>query len=108
MRDDLGRVNMRKKRRKRRNGNFHGMCCISAVVLVLLAVFAVKNQDLKQANAAYNVELAQIQQDIENEKARTEEIEEMKDYMQSDEYAEQVAKDKLGLVYEDEIVFKPE
>ena len=29
-------------------------------------------------------------------------------YMQTDEYAEQVAKDKLGLVYEDEIIFKPE
>ena len=28
--------------------------------------------------------------------------------MQTDEYAEQVAKDKLGLVYEDEIIFKPE
>lgn len=108
MRDDLGRVNMKKKRRKRRNGNFRGMCCISAVVLVLLAVFAVKNHDLKQANAAYSAELAQIQQDIENEKTRTEEIEEMKEYMQSDEYAEQVAKDKLGLAYEDEIVFKPE
>ena len=35
-------------------------------------------------------------------------IVELEAYMQTDEYAEQVAKDKLGLVYEDEIIFKPE
>ena len=45
---------------------------------------------------------------MEAEEARSEEIEELKEYVQSDEYAEQVAKDKLGLVYEDEIIFKPE
>lgn len=84
------------------------MCCISVVVLVLLAVLAVRSSDLKKRNASYEAELVQLEQDIEAEKARTEEIEEMKEYMQSDEYAEQVAKDKLGLVYEDEIVFKPE
>lgn len=99
---------MRKRRRRRRSSNFRGMCCISVVVLVLLAVLAVRSSDLKKRNASYEAELVQLEQDIEAEKARTEEIEEMKEYMQSDEYAEQVAKDKLGLVYEDEIVFKPE
>ena len=36
------------------------------------------------------------------------EIEETKEYMQSDEYAEKVARDKLGLVKNNEIVFKEE
>ena len=43
---------------------------------------------------------------IEEEKARTEEIEELEAYVGTEEYVEQIAKDKLGLVYEDEIIFK--
>ena len=45
---------------------------------------------------------------MDEETTRTQEIKDLEAYMQTDEYAEQVAKDKLGLVYEDEIIFKPE
>ena len=31
----------------------------------------------------------------------------MEEYMKTDEYVEDVARDKLGLVYEGETVFKP-
>ena len=61
-----------------------------------------------QRNAAYVEELAQLQNKIDAEEARTQDIADLEAYMQTDEYAEQVAKDKLGLVYEDEIIFKPE
>ncbi len=40
------------------------------------------------------------------EQARTEEIKELKEYMQTDEYAEQAAREKLGLVKENEIIFQ--
>lgn len=98
----------RKRHKRRKNDNFRGMCCISAVVLILLAVLTVQSHGLKQKNAIYQEELVQLEKKIASEEERTEEIEELKEYIQSDEYAEQVAKDKLGLVYEDEIVFKPE
>ena len=63
---------------------------------------------MDQENAAYVEELAQLQNKIDAEEARTQDIADLEAYMQTDEYAEQVAKDKLGLVYEDEIIFKPE
>ena len=63
---------------------------------------------MEQWNAAYVEELAQLQNKIDAEEARTQDIADLEAYMQTDEYAEQVAKDKLGLVYEDEIIFKPE
>lgn len=63
---------------------------------------------MDQRNAAYVEELAQLQNKIDAEEARTQDIANLEAYMQTDEYAEQVAKDKLGLVYEDEIIFKPE
>ena len=62
---------------------------------------------MDQRNAAYVEELAQLQNKIDAEEARTQDIADLEAYMQTDEYAEQVAKDKHGLAYEDEIIFKP-
>ena len=45
---------------------------------------------------------------IEEEQARTQEIEDLKQYMLTDEYAEQAAREKLGLVKENEIIFQEE
>lgn len=39
---------------------------------------------------------------------RSKEIENLKEYVQSDKYIEDVARDKLGLVFEDEILFQAE
>ena len=41
-------------------------------------------------------------------KERTQEIEQRKAYMQTDEYAAEVARDRLGLVKENETVFEEE
>ena len=40
--------------------------------------------------------------------ANTQEIDEQKEYMQTDEYIAEVARDKLGLVKGNEIVFEEE
>ena len=42
------------------------------------------------------------------EQERTQEIDEQKEYMQTDEYIAEVARDKLGLVKGNEIVFEEE
>lgn len=43
---------------------------------------------------------------IEAEERRAEEIEELEAYTKTKKYVEDVAKEKLGLVYEDEVIFK--
>ena len=45
---------------------------------------------------------------IKDEEARTKEIDELKKYMQTYEYAKEVARDKLGLVEGNQIIFKEE
>ena len=96
----------RKQTRRRRDAaQRRGKLGISTVIVVLIAVFLLRGHTMDQRNAAYVEELAQLQNKIDAEEARTQDLEA---YMQTDEYAEQVAKDKLGLVYEDEIIFKPE
>ena len=49
-----------------------------------------------------------LEKELEEEQARTEEIKELKEYMQTDEYIAEVARDKLGLVKGNEIVFEEE
>ena len=96
---------MRRRRRSRRGGNRKGMIGISAVVLVLLVSLSVQSNTLKQKNAGY---AKQQEQQIDAQEKRTKEIQELEEYMQTDEYVAEVARDKLGLVYGDEILFKPE
>ena len=45
---------------------------------------------------------------MEEEKERTKEIDEIKERMDTDEYVAEVAREKLGLVKDNEIVFKEE
>ena len=57
---------------------------------------------IRQNEARY----AQLEKQLKEEQARTGEIEELQTYMQSDEYVEKIAKEKIGLVKENEIIFK--
>ncbi len=91
--------------RKRRQNRF-GMFLTGVVVLMLVVVVAVRSNELKEKRTVYAAREAALTQQIEEEKARTEEIEEFRKYTQTKKYAEEVAKDKLGLVYEGEIIFK--
>ena len=47
-------------------------------------------------------------QQIQDEKVRAGEIKDLQKYIDSDEYIEKIARDKLGLVYKDEIIFRVE
>lgn len=98
-----------KHKKKRIIGyNYLGMSAIALVVLILLGVLTMKTSVLKGRLAAYDTKAATLEQAIEDEKERTETIDELRDYMRTDEYAEEVAREKLGLVKENETVFVEE
>lgn len=84
------------------------MIAIVLVVLVLLGWLMSKTNDLQERLAVYDAKAATLQEEIEEEQTRTEEIDKLKRYMQTDEYAEEVAREKLGLVKDNETVFKKE
>ena len=50
--------------------------------------------------------LAELEKQYTKESERSDEIESMQQYMQSDQYIEDIAKSKLGLAYDNEIIFK--
>lgn len=95
------RVAFRGKRQNRL-----GMFLVSAVVVMLLVVVSVNSILLKQKQNEYAAREAELDVLIAAEEERTIEIEEFRKYTQTQAYIEELAKEKLGLVHEGEIVFK--
>ena len=101
-------MNQRGKKRRVNKSNRRGMLAIAGVVAFLLVVVLVQSQKLTVKNNAYQAQKAELEQQIKDEEIRAEDIEKLRDYVDSDEFIEKMARDKLGLVYQDEIIFKAE
>lgn len=91
-----------RKRRKRKNG----AVSIAIIVLTFLAVMSIQIFKLKQKEAIYADKEAELQETYELETERAQEIEALADYVQSDQYIIDMAHSKLGLAYDNEIIFK--
>lgn len=91
--------------RKRRQNKL-SMCLVSIVVLMLLVVVFISSIELKQKQATYLEKKNLLEQQIAQEEQRAQELVELRKYTQTKAYIEEVAKDKLGLVHSDEIVFQ--
>ena len=96
----------RKTPYRKRHQNRFSMFLVSLVVLMIMVVVAVRSVELQQKIEGYDTQIASLTTQIEAENVRAEKIEEYRKYTQTKAYVEEVAKDKLGLVYEGEILFK--
>ena len=94
------------RRRQRHQSHKRSVMMISVVLLLLCGVLTVNSVTLQAKNDSYKEQEKELAEQIDDEKARTKEIEAMQDYIQSDEYTEKIAKEKIGLVKENEIIFK--
>ncbi len=91
---------------RKRNQNKFSMFLVTLVVVMITMVVAVRGMELRQKIAVVAEKEAELNEQIAAEQRRAEEIEEFRKEVQTKGYMEEVAKDKLGLVYEGEIVFK--
>ena len=73
---------------------------------MIMVVVAVRSVELQRKIDGYDMQIAGLNAQIEAENTRTEQIAEYRKYTQTKAYVEEVAKDKLGLVYEGEILFQ--
>lgn len=86
--------------------NRFSMVLVSMVVLMIVLVVAIKSVELNKKRDELLTKEQQLTEQYESEQKRTESIEEFRTYTQTKRYAEEVAKDKLGLVYDGEVLFK--
>lgn len=78
---------------------------IFGIVLLILIVITVKSVDLRAELESYNVKIDTLNEKKQEEEQRAAELEELEKTVKTKGYAEEVARDVLGLVYEDEIQF---
>ena len=62
---------------------------------------------LKQSDLDYQIREENLARQVAEEEKRTGELQEYKIYVKTKQYAEEVAKERLGLVNPDEILLKP-
>lgn len=91
---------------RKRHQNRFSMFLVSLVVVMIMVVVAVQSVTLQEKIDAKTHELQQLEAQIADEQKRTEEIEEFAKEVKTKGYIENVAREKLGLIYEGEILFK--
>lgn len=91
---------------RKRPQNRFGMFLVSLVVIMILISVAVKGVELQQKVDEKAAQVEQLESQIEAEKKRSLEIAEFGKEAQTKGYIENIAREKLGLVYKDEILFK--
>ena len=95
----------RKPAFQRNTHNRMSMILITVVVIVMAIIVGYRAREMKIELNQKQEKIDSLNEQIAEEEQRKEEIEEYKEYVETDEFVEDTAREKLGLVYEDEIVF---
>ena len=93
-------------RYRRKDNNRVGKFCIAVIIMTFAAVMSLQIARVYQKDKLYQEKEAFLKQQLAEEQERADEIKNFEIYTNSGEYVEDVAKSKLGLAYEDEIIFK--
>ena len=97
----------REQRRKRQKRSaILGMVFAMLVVVGLGVLLWNGKKNIEAKNVGYEKQIKELQAQVDEEKQRTEELNEYKKYVQTKKFAEEIAKDKFGFIYPDEIIFK--
>lgn len=91
--------------KRKKNGRNAGTVSIVFIVLIFVIVMSIQIYKLKEKDKQLAEREANLEVQLTEEMARAEELEELDLYTRSAEYIEDMA-NKLGLVYENEIIFR--
>ena len=83
--------------KKQRRSTLAGM--IIAIIVVVAG--------LEEKNADYQAQITELQSQIDDENKRSDELSEYEKYVKTKKFVDEIAKNKFGLIYPDELVFKP-
>ena len=82
------------------------MICITLVIGMISANIYLDEKKMHSQEKAFIEREAVLQREIEEEQQRTKTLEERKKYVATNQYIEEVAKEKLGLLNPDEVLIK--
>lgn len=99
-----------RKLRKRKEENFNNRAALIGITLVVCSLaIAVhtKGSELRAEEQNLQSQEQSLNQQVQSEEERGRQLEEQRVYVQTKEYIEKVAKEKLGLVNKGEVILKP-
>lgn len=85
-----------------------GIGIISFVVLIICGIVSYSKIGLQEHKDRDMEKITKLEAQKQEQQDRANDIEDEKAYRQTKSYIEDVAREKLGLVDKDEIIFKPE
>lgn len=91
---------------RRRSQNRFSMFLVSLVVVMIMVAVAARSVGMQQKIDEKRAELQQLELQIAEEEQHALKIEEFGKEVKTKGYIENLAREKLGLVYEGEILFK--
>ena len=97
----MGRYRKRKKKENRM-----GKLCVSGIVFMFLIVMSIQIVKLYKEDQTYIAKEKELNEQLEDATEEQQQLADYEQYTQSQQYIAEVAKSKLGLVYNNEIVFK--
>ena len=95
------------RRLKRKKKMKKGLPLIVVVVIVFVVCVGIRSASLKKQSGELTKKQEILESQIKEEEQRTKDLEALEKYMQTKKYMEDIAKNKLGLVYPDEILIEP-
>ena len=88
--------------------NYTWLAGVAAIMLMAIICLVVSRSSgrLMDKNAAYDKQIAALTQQIDEQNKRKEELQTRSIYVTTKQFIEEFAREKLGLVYEDELIFR--
>lgn len=88
--------------------NYTWLAGVAAIMLMAIICLVVSRSSgrLTDKNAAYDKQIAALTQQIDEQNKRKEELQTRSIYVTTKQFIEEFAREKLGLIYEDELIFR--
>ena len=100
------RRNNRIRPHKTSNRLISAVFCI--LVVAICIVFHSRGNELKAQNEEDKAQIEQLRAEIEEEEQRTQDLQVYSKYVNTMQFVEDMAREKLGLIYPGELIFKSE
>ena len=95
------------QREGKKSNIFITMVIVVAVVAICV-FFKLKVREIDAKNVSDSKKIEELHNEIDKEKNRTEDLEIYSKYVNTKQFVELMARNKLGLVYPNEVIFKNE
>lgn len=104
----MGRRQDNRRKTGSKSGNRIAIITVTTVVISMALAVGFKVDSLKKKEAQYKEKEQALIEQVASEQDRAKTLEQYRIYVQTKQYIEKEAKEKLGLVNPDEILLKPE